>query len=949
MRGSSSHRRMWSTVLTLAVLCGSADLHSAVGQTRDGSLTARVTDTSSVNIYAATVRLLGTHWGGTTEASGIVHLEHLPVGSYNVRVAALGYAPDSVAVTVNDGRTTSLTLRLRPAAILLSEVSVRAQRLGETEGAALSRQQDAPNIVTVLPGDEIRALPNYNAAEAAGRIPGVSIERDEGEGKFVQVRGTEPRLSNVTINGSHVPGTETDRIPKLDDVPSDLLGAIEVSKTLTADMDADAIGGSVNLVTKTPEGPPRGYIAGQFGQMSLLSRTNGQGGLTYGGRFGDGGRLGFLIGASIDRNNRAINDVEPAWAVDGAGRSYPVEWSERDYLYGRNRYGVGGDLDYRFDEHSSIYVKGMWSDFENLGIRYVNDVSSGGDSAATGHVGFGTGTGVTRTVSHRTPREQMWSLNAGGRQDLAGLTLDYSFNSTGTRQSETDYRTSSFDYSGGDLTIRYDGSNPEVPTFTHANDAQAAAVLAPANYALSNYKANYNLTTGRDIGGSANALMRYLWGAHPAAFKFGLRLRDENKDNDAGELAFKATGTLTLAQVLGTFSDPHFYSSITNSYLPFGPVPDNGLTSTWEDLNPAAFKDKTDSVGNALASFSGSERIYAAYMMNDVDLGRFHLNLGLRLEHTHSSYVGHVAATPTDSAGDPTGPTTVTTVPGSRDYDDLFPSVQLRYRSDDNTNLRLAVTRAIARPNYTDLAPSLSGSLGSIYQHQYSNLSAGNPNLVPEHSWSLDVLFEHFLPGVGVISAGVFYKNITDVILQRTFVYNGPYVPFQGYYGTQPQNGGSGHLLGVEARWAQHLTFLPGVLGGLGVDVNYTHISSSVVVDTSGRTAPLLRQAPDLANVAVTYDRGAVSARIAWTYNGPNITAYGDGSSTANGDNYFYAHSQIDGSVIFNVTPSVQMQIMALNLNNAVFGFFNGTPSHAYSVQREYYGRTFYLGMKYGF
>lgn len=938
----SSCRCSLTTVFALAALCG-IEVHSATGQTREGSLTAQVTDTSHINIDAANVRLLGTRWAGTTGPSGVFHFDHVPVGSYTMRVAALGYAPDSTQVTVSEGVTTSLTVRLRPATILLSEISVQAQRLGETKAAALSRQQNADNIVTVLSGDEIRALPNYNAAEAAGRISGVSIERDEGEGKFVQVRGTEPRLSNVTINGSHVPGTETDRIPKLDDVPSDLLGAIEVSKTLTADMDADAIGGSVNLVTKTPEGPPRGYIAGQFGQITLLSHRVGQGGLTWGGRFGQDGKLGFLIGGSIDRTNRVINDVEPAWSVDGTGRSYPVEWSERDYLYGRNRWGVGGDLDYRFNEHSSVYVKGMWSDFENLGTRYVNDVSSGDDSAASGPVGYGTGTGVTRTVSTRTPHEQMWGLNAGGRQDLGGVALDYSFNSAGTRQSETDYRTSSFDYTGPDLTVRYDGSNPEVPKYTYANASQAAAVLVPANYALVKYAANYSLTTGRDLGGSANALVPYTWGQNPAAFKFGVRLRDENKGNNAGELTFKTTTGATLDQVLGSFSDPNFYSSITNNYQPFGPVPDLNLTNTWEDLNPGAFKNKTDSVGNALASFSGAERIFAGYVMNDVDFGRLHVNLGLRLEHTHSSYVGHVAAT--DTAGN----TTVTTVPGAKDYDDLFPSVQLRYRPDDNTNVRLAVTRAIARPNYTDLAPSLSGTLGTIYQHEYSNLSAGNPNLVPQHAWNFDLLFEHFLPAVGVISGGVFYKKITDVILTRTFVYNGPYAAFQGYYGMQPQNGGSGHLLGIELEWAQHLTFLPGILAGLGLDANYTHISSSVVVDTSGRKAPLLRQAPDLANVAVTYDRGAISARIAWTYNGANITAYGDGSNTANGDNYFYAHSQIDGSVILNVAPWVQVQLMALNLNNAVFGFFNGTPSHAYSVQREYYGSTFYIGAKYGF
>jgi TonB-dependent receptor len=297
------------------------------------------------------------------------------------------------------------------------------------------------------------------------------------------------------------------------------------------------------------------------------------------------------------------------------------------------------------------------------------------------------------------------------------------------------------------------------------------------------------------------------------------------------------------------------------------------------------------------------------------------------------------------------GPYTITTVTGAQNYTDVFPSAQLHYAVDPNTNVRVAVTRGIARPNYSDLAPSLQGNVNAIYKLQYSNLRAGNPDLRAQRAWNYDLLLERFLPSLGgVVSGGVFYKSLTDVILTRNFIYQGPYTPFDGYYGTQPQNGGLGHLVGVEADWVQHLPFLPGALSGLGFDVNWTHVDSKVLVDpASGREAQLLRQAPDLANAALLYDRGPISARIAWTYNGAYIGSYGDGSATANGDNYFYQHSQIDGSVIYNVTPGVQLQLQALSLNNAQFGFFQGTPDHRFNVQREYYGRTFYLGAKYGF
>ena len=917
----------------------------APAQTESGAIAGRVTDSTAHAIAGASVQLAGTPFGTRTREDGSFRLTNILPGSYRVRVRLLGFAPDSLPVTVVAGQTANASLQLRALAVTLQSVLAVAHRGGETKVAALDRQNEADNLVTVLSGDEIRALPNGNAAEAAGRMPDVSLERDEGEGKFVQIRGTEPRLSNVTVDGVHMPGTEQgNRIVKLDDVPSDVLAAIEVSKTLTADMDADAIGGSVNLVTKTPEGRPQGYVAAQYGRMSLLSRDVGQGSLTYGGRLGPDAKLGFLLGGSLDRNNRGINDVEPSWTVDGSGRSVPVEWSQRDYTYYRTRYGVGGDLDYRINDHSTVYLKGLWSLFKNHGTRYVYDIAIGGDSAGLGTTGYGTGATLTREVQQRTPTEQLWGVTAGARQERGAWTLDYSANYAGTRQRVVDYRSSDFTY-GDSLTIRYDASNSRMPTYQYVSAAEAARATDPANFVLGGYDASYGLTKGRDLGGQFNARLAYVLGEHPSAFKVGLRLRDETKDYTRNNVSFGATQSYTLAQALGSFSDPTYYQDLSAGFS-MGPQPDAGVTDQFENTNPAAFADQSNPVRNALASFNGSERIYAGYLMNTVDLGRLRVNLGLRIEATHSAYTGHVAAT--DSAS---GATTVSQVDGAQNYSDVFPSVQLRYAVDANTNLRVAVTRAIARPNYSDLAPSLQGNVNGIYQFQYANLSAGNPNLRPEHAWNYDLLVERFLPSFGgVLSAGVFYKSLSDVILTRNFIYQGPFTPFDGFYGTEPGNGGSGHAVGIEADWVQHLTFLPGALAGLGFDVNWMHVDSKVLVDSaSGRQAPLLRQAPDIANAALLYDHGGVSARVAWTYNGPYIGSYGDGSATASGDNYFERHSQIDASVIYNLTPAVQMQLQALSLNNAEFGFFNGTPGHQFTVQREYYGRTFYLGMKYGF
>ncbi|HYM21948.1 MAG TPA: carboxypeptidase regulatory-like domain-containing protein, partial [Vicinamibacterales bacterium] len=440
-------------------------------QTVAGGLAGRITDSAGTPVHGAVVHLLGTSYGGVTDGSGRYRISSIASGSYVASVRRLGFASDTFSVTIGSELVTAPDRVLRSLAAKLAGVIIKeSPRLNETREAALARRDQADNLVVIQSGDEIRSLPNANAAEALARMPGISTERDEGEGKFVQVRGTEPRLSNVTINGAHVPGTEkTDRVAKLDDVPSDLLGALEVSETLRADMDADAIGGSVNLVTKIPEGAPRGYLAVQGGQQSQLDARQGQTSLMYGGRFGEQQRMGALFGLTFDRNNRSIEDVEPAWSVDGA-RSFPVEWDQRDYIYGRMRGGGVGDLDYRFDGGSTISLRGLFSEFRNYGTRYRFDAAAGDDSSAvaSGPSGIATGATFVREVSHRTPQEKMYGFSLQGQTPTAPVSLSYGVDFAGTSQLSVNYRTNDFEYDGptGDgVPLRYDGSDPNTPRY----------------------------------------------------------------------------------------------------------------------------------------------------------------------------------------------------------------------------------------------------------------------------------------------------------------------------------------------------------------------------------------------------------------------------------------------------------------------------------------------------
>ena len=927
-----------------------------------GQVSGTVADSGQQPITGAVVHFQGTQLGALTPGDGRYAVRNVPAGTYKVVVTAVGYGPDTSSVEVAAGSTVvhDVTLRARTT-LLRAIISKASPRLSETEQQALQQQKTAPNIMSVMSGDEIRSLPNYNAAEAAARIPGVSTERDEGEGKFVQIRGTEPRLSDVTIDGVHVPGTEGgDRIPKLDDVPADLLGAIQVSKTLRADMDADAIGGSVNLVTKVPEGPPRGYFAAQGGQASLLARTNGQIGVGYGGRTGDDGSFGYLINGSYDRNNRSIDDVEWGWNVDGNGRSYPVEWDQRDYLYGRIRYGAGGDLDYRFKNGATAFLKGMWSQFDNLGIRYRFDVAAGGDSAlaATPTTGVGTGTTFVREVQNRQPHEQMYGFTAGGTAPMGMLAADYQLDVSGTQQATYNHRTHDFEWDGpggNGLNVKYNFANRAAPTYSYASAADATQATTPANYPMSKYSIGDETTEAHDFGGTANWRLTTGIGADTNAFQFGARLRNEDRWYNDFSGKYVPTGDVSLTQVLDAFTDPSFYSGHAPGFF-MGPQPNWKKSTDYENSNPSLFANKTSTLSDSSNSFRGSERILAGYVMDTKQYGPLMVNVGVRVEATHDDYTGHVLLT------DANGNTGISLTSGTKDYVDVFPSLQIRYEIDPKSDLRFAVTRGIARPNYSDLVPFLNGQVCAACNHDFTNLSAGNPNLHAQHAWNYDILYANYFTPTSVFSAGLFYKQISDFIYTREFVYNGPVTQFDGYYGTQPQNGGDAHLTGLEMDYSDRFRFLPDAWSGLGFDVNWTHVDSkaNILADTANsaaglgkpivaRVAPLYRTSPNVGNVALTYDYAKFSARAAWQYQGANIASYGDGTATANGDDYFYAHSQIDASVIYNVTREVQLQLQGLDLNDAVFGFFNGSPSQRYAVQREFYGRTIIVGTKIGF
>ena len=348
---------------------------AAFAQGGKGTVIGRVVDSGGGVLQGAKILLEPGPITAVSDEQGEFAIPGVEAGTYTITVNYVGLETYSGQVEVKAGGVAKADAELKVAS-QSEAVIVTAERVaGEAE--AVNRERSAENIVQVLPADVIRSLPNANMADALGRLPSVTLERDEGEGKYVQVRGTEPRLTNTTIDGMNVPSPESGvRQIKFDALPADLVESVEINKTLQANQDADGIGGSINLVTKTASERPTVALSGMGGYMPILGgrgqvETTG----TVGQRFGHDKKFGVLIGGSYDWTGRGIDDIEPVSDVatlpGGASQQYYESIDEREYRYYRSRWGLAGSADYKLGEGSNIYVRGLYSDFKNYGDRWV--------------------------------------------------------------------------------------------------------------------------------------------------------------------------------------------------------------------------------------------------------------------------------------------------------------------------------------------------------------------------------------------------------------------------------------------------------------------------------------------------------------------------------------------------------------------------------------------------
>jgi TonB-dependent receptor len=896
-----------------------------------------VTDQQGRALQGVTLIVDQRH-GALSNAGGQFAIVDLAPGQYVVHARFIGYAADSVTASATDAGDSPITFRLATSAASLTAVQVEAARL-TGQALSLNREKTAEQIISVSTNEEIMALPNANTADAFSRLPSVSLQRHEGEGSSVQVRGIDANLNNVTLNGAHMGGKSEDnpggdRRVYLDGLPAGLVGAVQLNKTLTPDMDADAIGGSLAIESLSADAAPGIRAMYSYGRSDLRNAPLWLGSASFGKRWNQSKAL--FIGFSADHNARVYDDVEPSYTriklATGDSATLPTGTSAREYYTDRLREGGTARFDWRPTDNTALTLTALVSNFHDYAIRYRQDHTLSAASVTPIDSLHGTATAgmaATSNVQNRSPTDRTRMYGVRGSSAFGANVLDYDATYSFDQYRRVDARDLTFQQKG--LAGTYDWSDPLYPTIT-----PAGTYSDPTKFAFKSLKvSNPEDSKGNDYGVSANVTLPVSTGDYASTVKVGAKFRYEDKSYDPNILNYVlAPGqTFTLANVLGSFTNPNHY----DGHYPISISPDEKASEAYVANNPVLVVDPASALAAQLATFSGHEQIASEYASYGIDVDNAHVLVGARAEETTTSYnsFGSVQG----SGGTITGTQPLS---GGRSYVNIFPNAQLRYALDDETNLRVAFTTAMARPLYTQLAPTVTLTAGA-QPTDPNALSAGNPNLKPMTSVNEDVMLEHFLPSVGLAAVGAFAKQISNYIYSESFTYVG--APYDGYNGTRPTNATKGTLYGVEGAWQQRFAFLPSFFSGLGLDANATWAHSNTSTPTRA-SMPLPRQAEWNYNLAGTYANNLVTARVTTQYNGAYIYQVGNGTrNPSTGDTFMMPHTQVDASLDVALNRNTQLVLQGLNLNNAPFGYYVGT-SRTY-IQRELYGTTATLAVRF--
>lgn len=916
-----------------------------VNELKHGTIKGRILDTSNQTLPGATIYIDSLHTGVVSDINGFYTLTNIAPGTYKVKVSYVGYSPVEMTITVPEGKTVESDVMLNDG-VKLREVVVGGAFNGQRR--ALSSQKNAMGIVNVVSADQVGKFPDSNIGDALKRISGINVQYDQGEARFGQVRGTSADLSSVTINGNRIPSAEGDtRNVQLDLIPADMVQTIEVNKVVTADMDADAIGGSINLVTKnTPNKRMFNATAGS-GYNAVSKKAQLNLGLTYGDRFFND-KLGLMFSGSYQNAPGGSDNAEFEYDVDD-GSVVMKEAQMRQYYVTRERQSYSLALDYEFNPDHKISFKGIYNrrnDWENRYRVVYKDLDESDPSEQS--IELQTKGGADDTRNARLERQQTMDFTLDGEHNLGGrLLMDWaaSFSrASEDRPNERYFGLKMDNNTGENLINTFRGIGGRAPYSTIAipgldNEGWELDELTNSNQSI--YENEWKFRLNFEL-----PLMKGLYGN---TLRFGGKYTNKEKDRET--TMYKYDGEDVNDNPI--FNDggawrEHGSSQIRKGFMVGDNYPEGTHFISKKYLGSINFNsmqgepDYEEMSGN----YHAKEEITSAYLRFDQKLGqKLDLMLGLRMEHTALNYRGLNWVVDEDE-----NESLESTGNRKNSYTNWLPSVLLKYDVNDDLKLRASFTETLSRPKYSALIPSVN------YNRADEEATIGNPNLKPTTSYNFDLSAEYYFKSVGLVSVGLFYKSINNVIVDEVWKGMDSQLPITGTYDyeiSKPINAYDADLFGVEVAYQRDFGFITPAIKCLGFYGNYTytanktknhHFEHRVLED--GEDVDMIGSPEHTANASLFFEKWGFNLRLSYNFASAFVDEMGE---VAQLDRYYDKVNYLDLNASYTFGKRFKTTIYAdvTNLLNQPLRYYQGTKDR--TAQVEYYGARFNAGIKVSF
>ena len=888
-------------------------------------LKGRILDNEHNPLPGAVVILDGKAHSAVADADGFYSFSNLESGTHRLNILYLGFVPVSQAIVLADTDVTQ-DIIMSDSSKELNEVVVTGVFSGQQR--AINAQKSNINVTNIVSADQIGKFPDSNIGDALKRISGINVQYDQGEARFGQVRGTPADFSSVTINGSRIPSAEGDiRNVQLDLIPSDMIQTIEVNKTLMPDQDGDAIGGSINLVTKnSPRRLTLNAVAGTgYNWISRKAQMNF--GLTIGNRFFND-RLGIMVSASYNNAPSGSYNTEFIWGKDDAGKLYLSDYQIRQYYVTRERQSYSLSADWKFNDFNKIWFKGIFNnrnDWENRYRTTLKDITP--DGVADVRVQTKGGSHDNRNA--RLERQRTMDFTLGGENRLGFLSLDWRIGYA--RASEERPNERYIDFRLKKQHFSFDLSNPRTP---FATPDEGSTMLLDDKFSLKDLTQQQEDITEQDLKASLDFKTRL---SDRSKLKFGFKFVNKTKDKEIDYYEY------TPVDKKGFNKDAlaHSVNESTDRFMPSSRYQTGSFISKQFlgslNLDDASLFEKAQVAEELAGNYNARENVTAGYIRLDSRItDNLNFTGGLRVENTALRYTGRIYD---DESG-----TVSKTDPESSSYINFLPSMIFKWDVNKDFMIRAGYNQSISRPKYSALVPGMNIKRGD------NEIVIGNPGLKATTSHNIDLNAEYYWKSIGLVSAGLFYKRIEGFIVDEVS-FNHEYEGHVWTKFTQPKNGGNANIFGAEFSYQRDFSFIAPALRCVGLYGTYTYTHSRVTdFNFEGRENEKglsLPGSPEhTANVSLYFEKFGLSARLSFNYASDFIDEMGASKFY---DRYYDSVKYMDFNISYTFGKKTKLTIYAdcTNLLNQPLRYYQG--SKDLTMQQEYYGVKINGGIKVSF